>query len=77
MAEKKTVKKTTKPAQEVKTLEQLRAELAAKRQDLLEAIRGHRAGELQNPTVLRATRKDIARLATAVRAAELREEGDK
>ena len=77
MAEKKTVKKTTKPAQEVKTLEQLRAELAAKRQDLLEATRGHRAGELQNPTVLRATRKDIARLATAVRAAELREEGDK
>jgi len=71
MADKKpTTKKTTKVAEEVKTLEQLHEELAAKRQDLIEARRGHRAGELANPRVLTTTRKEIARLLTAIRAAE-------
>ena len=67
MADKKT---TTKVAKEVKTLEQLHEELATKRQDLIEARRGHAAGELANPRVLTATRKEIARLLTAIRAAE-------
>lgn len=69
-------KKATKQAQEVKTLAQLREDLAAKRAHLVEATRGHRAGELQNPRVLGATRKEIARLLTAINAAE-QKEGDK
>ena len=40
------------PATEVKNLETLQQELAAKRADLLEAQRGHRAGELANPRIL-------------------------
>jgi len=63
-------KKTTKKAEEVKTLAQLQEELAAKRTELLEACRGHAAGELANPRVLTSTKKEIARLLTAIRAAE-------
>ena len=75
MADKKpTVKKTTKAATEVKTVEQLNVELAAKQADLLEARRGHAAGELANPRVLTSTKKEIARLHTAIRAAELANE---
>ena len=70
MAEK-TTRKTAKKAEEVKTLDQLREELAAKQQDQLEAKRSHAAGELVNPRVLTHTRKEIARLHTAIRAAEL------
>lgn len=69
-------KKATKQAQEVKTVAQLHEELAAKRAYLAESIRGHHAGELQNPRVLGATRKEIARLLTAINAAE-QEEGEK
>lgn len=54
-----------------KTLEELRAELAAKHQDMIVSRRSHRAGELINPRVLTVTRKEIARLETAIRAAEL------
>jgi ribosomal protein L29 len=64
-------KKTTKAAVEVKTVDQLREELVAKQTDLLEARRGHAAGELANPRVLTSTKKEIARLHTAIRAAEL------
>lgn len=63
-------KKTTK-APEVKTTEQLKADLATKQQDLIEAKRSHAAGELVNPRVITATRKEIARLHTAIRANEL------
>lgn len=69
-------KKTTK-AEEVKTVAQLHEELAAKRNDLLEAKRGHAAGELANPRVLTATRKEIARLLTAIRAFENGEKENK
>ena len=64
-------KKATKQAAEVKTLEQLHKELAN-----TETLRGHRAGELQNVRVLGKTRKEIARLLTAINAAE-QEEGEK
>lgn len=78
MADKKTiVKKTAKKAEEVKTIEQLRADLTAKIADQLEAKRGHAAGELANPRVLTTIRKDIARLHTAIRAAELAEKESK
>lgn len=77
MAEKKATKAAPKPAKEVKTLEQLHEELAVKRSELIEGTRGLRAGELQNPRVLRATRKEIARLLTAINAAEAAQEGNK
>lgn len=64
-------KNATKTASEVKTVEQLREELAAKQNDLFEAKRSHAAGELVNPRVITHTRKEIARLNTAIRAAEL------
>lgn len=68
MADKKT--KAVK-ATEVKTIDQLREELATKQADLIAAKRGHAAGELANPRVLGSTRKEIARLHTAIRAAEV------
>ncbi len=80
MAEAKTTKvkasaKVTKVATEVKSLADLRTDLAAKQNDLLAARQGHRAGELVNPRTITYTRKDIARLKTAIRAIELK--GDK
>lgn len=65
-----TKKTAAKNAVEVKTIEQLREELAVKKQDQLEAKRSHAAGELVNPRVLTHTRKEIARIHTAIRAAE-------
>lgn len=69
-------KKTTE-AREVKTIEQLRADLVTKVTDQLAIKRGHAAGELANPRVITATRKEIARLHTAIRAAELAAEESK
>lgn len=64
-------KKTAKVAAEVKTVDQLREDLAAKQADQIAHKRSHAAGELVNPRVLTTTRKEIARLHTAIRAAEL------
>lgn len=69
-----TVKKTTKTAEVVKSSTDLQKELVEKQSDMLEARRSHRAGELVNPRVITATRKDIARLMTAITAAETREQ---
>lgn len=80
MADKKTTKvatKVTKVAKksakttEVKTIEQMRTELTTKQADMITAKRGHKLGELANPRVLTVTRKEIARLHTAIRAAEI------
>lgn len=71
-ATKKVVKKE---APVVKTHEELVKDLTVKQQDLLEARKGHRSGELVNPRVITHTRKEIARLKTAIRAIELK--GDK
>jgi len=70
-----TTKKTTvkKEATVVKSLEELKTDLATKQNDLLEARKGHRAGELVNPRVITTTRRDIARIKTAIRAEELKE----
>lgn len=70
-------KATAKEASEVKSVEDLQKDLAAKQQDLVDARRGLAAGELQNPRVITKTRKEVARLHTAIRAAELAEKGDK
>ena len=74
MATKTTAKKT-KDAVEVKSLDQLKADLLTKQNDLLDTRRSHRAGELVNPRAITHSRKDIARLKTAIRAHELK--GDK
>lgn len=54
------------PATEVKSLETLQQELAAKCADLLEAQRGHRAGELANPRILGVYRREIAQILTEI-----------
>ena len=69
MAEK-TVKKPAKNAEVVKTVDDLRKDLDAKRKDLLEAKRSLASGELANPRVLGAYRKDIARLLTEINVKE-------
>ncbi len=63
------VKKTAKAAV-VKTVDDLKKELAEKRHDLLQAKRSHVAGELVNPKALRSLRKDIARLLTQLNEKE-------
>lgn len=70
-------KKTAKTASVVKSIDKLRAELAAKRQELLDSRRSHKAGELINPRTLGQIRKEIARLLTAIRAQELAAEQEK
>lgn len=70
MAEAKKSTKQVVKATEVKNLETLNKELEAKMQDLLMSRKSHRAGELVNPRILGTTRKEIARLHTAIRAAE-------
>lgn len=67
---KSTKKPVIKEASTVKSMADLEKELAAKQQDLLESKRSHQAGELVNPRVLGTTRKEIARLHTAIRAAK-------
>lgn len=62
-------KKTVKAAV-VKTVDDLKKELAEKRNDLLQAKRSHAAGELVNPKALRSLRKDIARLLTQINEKE-------
>lgn len=71
MADKKTIAKKAVKDTEVKTIEQLQTELATKQNDYIEAKRGHKLGELANPRFLTVTRKEIARLHTAIRAAEM------
>ena len=62
-------KKTAKAAV-VKTVDDLKKEVAEKRHDLLQAKRSHAAGELDNPKALRSLRKDIARLLTQINEKE-------
>lgn len=70
-------KKTAKTASVVKSIDELHAELAAKRQELLDSRRSHKAGELVNPRALGQIRKEIARLLTAIRTQELAVEQEK
>lgn len=63
MAETKTTKKAA-PKEELSLAQQL----AAKRSDLLEARKSLASGELVNPRVINAYRKDIARLLTTINA---------
>ena len=64
-------KKTT--AKKAESAKSLQDQLAEKQNDYLEAKRSHAGGELVNPKVLRTIRKEIARLHTKIREAELKE----
>ena len=55
------------------TAEALEIDLQTKRKDLFDAIRSHRTGELVNPKVISKYRKDIARVLTKLREAEITE----
>lgn len=59
-------KKAVKEATTVKSIEEMEKELVAKRNDLLEAKRANKAGELVNSRAITAYRKDIARLLTQI-----------
>jgi ribosomal protein L29 len=67
----KRIIKPTKKAVEVKTLDMLITELATLRNDLINAKRGHKLGELTNPRIITATRKNIARTLTAITAMKI------
>lgn len=73
MADSKTTKKkaVAVKAPAVKTIEQLKAELAEKKQDMLDSRKSLIAGEMVNPRAIRSLRKDIARLLTAIRKDEI------
>lgn len=64
-------KKIIKKAPEIMTIDQLNENLTAKITSLIEAKRGHKLGELANPRFITVTRKEIARLHTAIRADEI------
>lgn len=66
-----------KKVAESKTVADLQKDLAKKQQDLKASMHSHQAGELVNPRILRITRKEIARLHTAIRAVELAEKESK
>lgn len=63
-------KTTATKAAEVKTIEQLRADLEKAQADLVLSRRSHAQGELVNPRILNTQRKAIARIKTAITAAE-------
>ena len=71
MAIIKKTAKVAKNATEVKTIDQLKLDLAVKQSDLIEAKRGNKLGELTNPRIITVTRKEIARIQTAIRAAQI------
>ena len=72
---KKTIKAKApaKKAEEVKTLDQLKADLLALQLEQRESRRSHTMGELVNPHVITVQRKSIARAHTAIRQAEIAE----
>ena len=67
-------KKTTKKATEVKTIDELQAELVTLQAEHLESRRSHKLGELVNPHVLTVQRKGIARAHGAITAARTAEQ---
>lgn len=61
---------------EQQTPEQLHESLVAQQTDLLGYKKGLAAGELKNTGVIKATRKEIARIKTALSASKVSKEGD-
>jgi ribosomal protein L29 len=76
-AKKTTTAKSPKAAVEVKTVAQLNEDLQALQQEHLDSRKSHKQGELVNPHVLTVQRKNIARLHTAINAAQSAEGEEK
>lgn len=74
-APSKQAKQAKTPA--AQSAEDLRTSLAAKEADLIGYKRGLAAGELKNNRVIHATRKDIARIKTALTMEKISKEGEK
>jgi ribosomal protein L29 len=66
MAEKSTTKATQAKKTDVEM--SLQDQLFMKRSDLMQAQKSHASGEMVNPRVLQALRKDIARILTKINA---------
>lgn len=62
--------KKIKDAKVVKSVEELKAELIVRRNDLIEAQKGHKLGELTNPRRISTLRKEIACILTAINLAK-------
>jgi ribosomal protein L29 len=75
MATKSPTKKTAAPKQQ--SAEDLRLTLATKQNDLLDYQRSLAAGELKNTRIIGTTRREIARLKTALTAAQQSGKGEK
>ncbi len=56
---------------------ELEAALMTQEADLLGYRRGLKNGELKNPSIIRSTRKEVARLKTALTMNKAMKEGDK
>lgn len=74
MASSKTDKKVSRKIDPAKSVDQLRTELTATRMQLLDQRRSNAAGELTNPHAITKTRKLIARLLTAIKLAQTKQE---
>lgn len=70
-------KKVTDKKSLPKTTEELKATLDTKQADLIGYRRGLVAGELTNPSIIRQTRKEIARIKTAITLDKQSKEGEK
>ena len=66
MAEKSTTKATQAKKTDVEM--SLQDQLFMKSSDLMQAQKSHASGEMVNPRVLQALRKDIARILTKINA---------
>lgn len=75
MATKPTTK--TKKADKTVAVKDVQATLESKQADLIGYKKGLRIGELKNLSIIRATRKEIARLKTAQAMEKISKEGDK
>lgn len=67
----KQITKKAKKAIEIKTIDQLKADLLTSQTDLIEARRGNKLGELTNPHIITETRKKIARIHSAISALQI------
>lgn len=62
------IKKNVKEAKKVMTVDEMKLEISKKQRELTDAKRGLMLGELANPRVITQTRREIARLHTAISA---------
>lgn len=67
-ATKVVAKKDVKVDYKAMSVAELNKVLVEKQHDILESKRSHRSGELVNPRVLTANRKEVARILTAINA---------